>query len=163
MTDILNRQLFDTISFYDNAENFYHGFLTGILSQSENYLVKSNRESGNGRSDIIVKSPSLRGRSFIIEVKVPLVSPKQGLVKNDSNLDLGGSSSEPQNGTLKRRSGRFTKKNIRKSCGRRSIGKLTAVESPFTGRTARSGSERDKERQTSVIRCLQEGKEGNFS
>ena len=70
MTDILNRQLFDTISFYDNAENFYHGFLTGILSQSENYLVKSNRESGNGRSDIIVKSPSLRGRSFIIEVKV---------------------------------------------------------------------------------------------
>lgn len=32
--------------------------------------MKSNRESGNGRSDIIVKSPSLRGRSFIIEVKV---------------------------------------------------------------------------------------------
>ncbi len=70
MTDILNGQLFRTISFYDNAENFYHGFLTGILSQSENYLVKSNRESGNGRSDIIVKSPSLRGRSFIVEVKV---------------------------------------------------------------------------------------------
>lgn len=53
-----------------NAENFYHGFLTGILSQSENYLVKSNRETGNGRSDIMVKSPSLRGRSFILEVKV---------------------------------------------------------------------------------------------
>ncbi len=89
MTDILNSQLFRTISFYDSAENlptgkattksskrqnssvcFYHGFLTGILSQSENYLVKSNRESGNGRSDIMVKSPSLRGRSFIVEVKV---------------------------------------------------------------------------------------------
>ncbi len=70
MTDILNRQLFHTISFYDSAENFYHGFLTGILSQSENYLVKSNRESGNGRSDIMVKSPSLRGRSFILEIKV---------------------------------------------------------------------------------------------
>ena len=70
MTDILNGQLFRTISFYDSAENFYHGFLTGILSQSENYLVKSNRESGNGRSDIMVKSPSLRGRSFIVEVKV---------------------------------------------------------------------------------------------
>ncbi|MCI9191339.1 MAG: AAA family ATPase, partial [Lachnospiraceae bacterium] len=36
----------------------------------ENYLVKSNRESGNGRSDIMVKSPSLRGRSFILELKV---------------------------------------------------------------------------------------------
>ena len=70
MTDILNGQLFRTISFYDNAENFYHGFLTGILSQSENYLVKSNRESGNGRSDIVVKSPSLRGRSFVLELKV---------------------------------------------------------------------------------------------
>jgi len=70
MTDILNGQLFRTISFYDSAENFYHGFLTGILSQSENYLVKSNRESGNGRSDIMVKSPSLRGRSFILELKV---------------------------------------------------------------------------------------------
>ncbi len=70
MTDILNGQLFSTISFYDNAENFYHGFLTGILSQSENYLVKSNRETGNGRSDIMVKSPSLRGRSFIVQIKV---------------------------------------------------------------------------------------------
>lgn len=70
MTDILNGQLFRTISFYDSAENFYHGFLVGILSQSENYLVKSNRKSGNGRSDIMVRSPSLRGRSFILEVKV---------------------------------------------------------------------------------------------
>ncbi len=70
MRDILNGQLFQTISFFDSAENFYHGFLTGILSQSENYLVKSNRESGDGRSDITVKSPSLRGRSFVLELKV---------------------------------------------------------------------------------------------
>ncbi len=68
--DIINSQLFSTISFYDSAENFYHGFLAGILSQSENYLVKSNRESGNGRSDIMMKSPSLRGRAFILEIKV---------------------------------------------------------------------------------------------
>lgn len=70
MSDILSRQLFDTISFFDSAENFYHGFLAGILSQSQEYLVKSNRESGNGRSDIMVKSPSLRGRAFVIEIKV---------------------------------------------------------------------------------------------
>ncbi len=70
MADIINGQLFRTISFYDSAENFYHGFLTGILSQSENYMVKSNRESGSGRSDIMVRSPSLRGRSFVLEVKV---------------------------------------------------------------------------------------------
>lgn len=70
MGEIISKQLFGTISFYDNAENFYHGFLAGILSQSEHYLVKSNRESGNGRSDLMVKSPSLRGRSFILELKV---------------------------------------------------------------------------------------------
>lgn len=70
MGEILGEQLLSTISFYDSAENFYHGFLAGILSQSENYLVKSNRESGNGQSDIMVKSPSLRGRAFLLEVKV---------------------------------------------------------------------------------------------
>lgn len=70
MRDILNEQLISTISFYDSAENFYHGFLAGILSQSERYLVKSNRESGNGRSDLMIRSPSLRGKAFIIEVKV---------------------------------------------------------------------------------------------
>ncbi len=70
MRDILSEQLISTISFYDSAENFYHGFLAGILSQSENYLVQSNRESGDGRPDLVVKSPSLRGRSFVLEVKV---------------------------------------------------------------------------------------------
>lgn len=70
MCEILNEQLLSTISFYDSAENFYHGFLTGILSQSDRYLVKSNRESGNGRCDLMVRSPSLRGKAFILEVKV---------------------------------------------------------------------------------------------
>ena len=32
--------------------------------------MKSNRESGNGRSDLMIKSPSLRGRAFIVEIKV---------------------------------------------------------------------------------------------
>lgn len=70
MGEILSGQLFTTISFYDSAENFYHGFLAGILSQSQDYLVKSNRESGNGRSDIMLRSPSLRGRAFVLELKV---------------------------------------------------------------------------------------------
>lgn len=70
MRKILEQQLLATISFYDSAENFYHGFLAGILSQSDSYLVKSNRESGEGRSDLMVMSPSLRGRAFVIEIKV---------------------------------------------------------------------------------------------
>lgn len=35
-------------------ENFYHGFVTGILSNMKGYIVKSNRESGNGRGDIFI-------------------------------------------------------------------------------------------------------------
>lgn len=70
MRDILSRQLMSTISFYDSAESFYHGFLAGILSLSETYSVKSNRETGSGRADIMIKSPSLRGDAFVLELKV---------------------------------------------------------------------------------------------
>ena len=47
--DFINRQLADTISYYDYAENFYHGFMAGLLVNIGGYRVKSNRESGNGR------------------------------------------------------------------------------------------------------------------
>ena len=35
-----------------------------------NYIVQSNRESGNGRPDILVRYPSIRGKAVIIEIKV---------------------------------------------------------------------------------------------
>ena len=64
--------LLDTISFHDSYENFYHGFLAGILAKlrSYNYKVKSNRENGMGRSDIIVQSTVKKGKAIIIEIKV---------------------------------------------------------------------------------------------
>ena len=48
--------LADSISFMDNAENFYHGFMLGVLSRLDGYRVKSNRESGHGRSDLALYS-----------------------------------------------------------------------------------------------------------
>lgn len=60
----------ETISFFDYAENYYHGFLAGLLKAIGKYEVVSNRESGNGRPDIIMKSPSLRGKAFVMELKV---------------------------------------------------------------------------------------------
>ena len=68
--EIITCQLSSTISFMDYAENFYHGFLAGILSQSQKYIVKSNREQGNGRSDIYMYTSSRRGRAFILELKM---------------------------------------------------------------------------------------------
>lgn len=60
----------ETISFYDYAENYYHGFLAGILrTGGDKYIVKSNREAGLGRPDIVIRTPSVRGRAFVIEIK----------------------------------------------------------------------------------------------
>lgn len=66
---VLNEQLQRSISFYDSAENFYHGFMTGILNQSQSYRVKSNRESGNGRGDILLYPLDLEKKAFVLELK----------------------------------------------------------------------------------------------
>lgn len=62
--------LLETISFYDYAENYYHGFLCGLLKGCNRYTVISNRESGNGRPDILFKHLSVRGQAVIMELKV---------------------------------------------------------------------------------------------
>ena len=49
-------------------ENFYHGILLGILSFKDGWLVRSNRESGNGFSDIMIKIDD-SDTGIIIEVK----------------------------------------------------------------------------------------------
>ena len=63
MTDIL----FSTISYHDYHENYYHAFLTGIIS-GLGYAVKSNLENGLGRTDIDVRDKK-RMRGMIIEAK----------------------------------------------------------------------------------------------
>ena len=66
----LNKLLLDTISFNDAYENFYHGFLAGVLSNMKGYIVKSNREGGTGRSDLFIKSVSRRGIAIVVEFKI---------------------------------------------------------------------------------------------
>ncbi|MCI8483306.1 MAG: AAA family ATPase [Lachnospiraceae bacterium] len=68
--ELISTQLSQTISFYDYAENFYHGFMLGLLSQAQSYVVKSNRETGNGRADIVMYTPSRRGMAIILELKL---------------------------------------------------------------------------------------------
>ena len=70
MEEELSACLQETISFYDYAENYYHGFLTGLLKTQNKYRVISNQESGLGRPDIIMKSASIRGLAIIMELKV---------------------------------------------------------------------------------------------
>ena len=68
LTELLSDLLFDTISFYDYEENFYHAFLVGLFS-SAGYIVESNYENGLGRSDIVMKDRRNR-RAIVIEVKI---------------------------------------------------------------------------------------------
>ena len=63
---LLNDILLRSISYFDNQESFYHGFLVGLLND---YEVVSNRESGNGRFDVCVLPENILGTIVLIECK----------------------------------------------------------------------------------------------
>lgn len=71
---LLNAYLWHTISIRDTfvpkgrKENFYHGILLGLLQYKEDWLVRSNEESGEGFSDILIEVPESR-TGIVIEVK----------------------------------------------------------------------------------------------
>lgn len=65
LTDIL----YETISSFDESENYYHGLVAGLLSGMKGYRTKSNRETGKGRCDLFVKPVSRRKEAFIVEFK----------------------------------------------------------------------------------------------
>ena len=69
LEDEINNWLLDYISYFDGQENYYHGFLAGLLLGKRGYSVKSNRETGNGRSDILIQEYQKRKLAVIIEVK----------------------------------------------------------------------------------------------
>ena len=61
--------ILDTKASDDMKENFYHGLLLGLLRGSNpGWLLKSNRESGDGFSDILIK-PEDPDAGIVIEVK----------------------------------------------------------------------------------------------
>lgn len=67
--DMLKRNLRETISYYDEKEDFYHGFLLGMLSSLQDYEILSNRESGDGRPDILLKPYDELNPAIIMELK----------------------------------------------------------------------------------------------
>ena len=59
--------LWDTISYHDYHEDYYHAFLAGIFV-GLGYGVSSNREQGLGRTDLVLRDKKNR-RALIIEAK----------------------------------------------------------------------------------------------
>lgn len=61
----------EAISFYDaGAEGFYHGLVLGLIAMMDNqYKIRSNRESGDGRYDISMFPRDERYPGIIMELK----------------------------------------------------------------------------------------------
>ena len=74
-TKILSELLWNTISYNDYHEDYYHAFLAGVFV-GRGYSVESNKEKGLGRPDIFLKDRRNR-RAIIIEAK-----------KSDKETDL---------------------------------------------------------------------------
>lgn len=73
-TDTVQREisalLMQSISYMDGREEFYHGFMLGILENMRDYLITSNRESGLGRYDIAIRHLDVSKAPVILELKV---------------------------------------------------------------------------------------------
>ena len=83
MNYFMNKIALATFSYFDvgnkpseyiEPERFYHGFVLGIMvGQRENYIIKSNRESGFGRYDIMMVPKDIKNKklpAIVIEFKV---------------------------------------------------------------------------------------------
>jgi hypothetical protein len=80
MNTFMNKVALNTFSYFDTGnrpsgsaepERFYHGFVLGLMVELEDeYEIKSNRESGFGRYDVMLKPFDKTNKAFIFEFKV---------------------------------------------------------------------------------------------
>lgn len=70
MADEINDIFEETISYMDQNEYYYHGMMAGLLTGIRGYTIRSNRESGKGRSDLLVKPVRRSREAFVVEFKV---------------------------------------------------------------------------------------------
>lgn len=80
MNTFMNKVALNTFSSFDSGnkpseqtepERFYHGFVLGmVVNMVDTYLVRSNRESGYGRYDVMLEPVDKNGKAFIFEFKV---------------------------------------------------------------------------------------------
>ena len=79
MGKYLNAIMMDTISYFDSGkqpsvrepENFYHGLVLGLIAEKAgDYNIRSNRESGFGRYDVVMEPRDINNPAVIMEFKV---------------------------------------------------------------------------------------------
>ncbi len=88
MNAYMNRISLQTFSYFDTGkspwgaepEKFYHGFVLGLLVElEESYVLTSNRESGFGRYDVMMKPKKKGEPAFLLEFKVHDVTEEKSL------------------------------------------------------------------------------------
>ena len=70
IADYLSCLLEKSISYFDSNESFYHGFFLSLLYGVPSYSPRSNREEGNGRTDIVLYPNKPKDPAIIFELKV---------------------------------------------------------------------------------------------
>ena len=80
MNAYMNRVALATFSYFDTGRNpseaaeperFYHGFVLGLMVDlADRYIISSNRESGYGRYDVLLKPRNKQDDGIILELKV---------------------------------------------------------------------------------------------
>ncbi|SFQ51475.1 PD-(D/E)XK nuclease superfamily protein [Lachnospiraceae bacterium XBB1006] len=80
MNHYMNEIALTTFSYFDTGnhpsslekpERFYHGFVLGLLvDKASTHLVKSNRESGFGRYDVVLDPRDIHDKAIVMEFKV---------------------------------------------------------------------------------------------
>ena len=79
MNAYMNRIALSTFSYFDTGnrpsgsepERFYHGFVLGLMVElADRYVITSNRESGFGRYDVMLKPRKKEDDAIILEFKV---------------------------------------------------------------------------------------------
>ena len=71
---ILNKVLFESISYFDYDEKFYHGILIGMLSSLP---ITSNQEAGLRRYDIAILPNYKKRKALLLELKVTSIEKKK--------------------------------------------------------------------------------------
>ncbi|WP_455637633.1 AAA family ATPase [Parabacteroides sp.] len=81
--ELLNDFVVNTFSYYDtngrDPEKVYQAFLLGLLAGMSDYETSSNRESGFGRYDILLRPKGGKGQAVIMELK--RLRPKETVEK----------------------------------------------------------------------------------
>lgn len=122
MNAFMNKVALNTFSSFDSGnkpseetepERFYHGFVLGmVVNLADTYKVWSNRESGYGRYDVMLKPLDRGGKAFIFEFKV--LNPYEDEKTLEETLASAHSQIEEKQYEAELISGDFAPEQIRK-------------------------------------------------